>query len=228
MSVTLSFMADIDPEMHRHLEHVVDGLVNATGGAVHRHELRDIVYSSYEQLAENAKVTTFLPVLTGRYALMQVRAQGILSGDIAKDHPEVLTLDQRNAGRSQAAAALIRFYAPGRFLVNSAGIEPAPEVSPLVVDELRDAGVELTDFPKRISRELVEASDHVLVFGELTSDLPDAARVPVRRWDVADPYDADRDAVIAILQQVDEAVREFLMSVDPDHELHPAVTQQLS
>lgn len=221
-------MADIDPEMDRHLEHVVDGLVNATGGAVHRHELRDIVHASYEQLAENAKVTTFLPVLTGRYALMQVRAKGILSGDILKDHPEVLTLDQRNAGRSQAAAALIRFYAPGRFLVNSAGIEPAHEVSPLVVDELRDAGVELTDFPKRISRDLVRASDHVLVFGDLSEDLTGEASAPVRHWNVADPYGADRAAVIAILQQVDDAVREFLVSVDPDHELHPAVTQQLA
>ncbi len=219
-------MTQIDPPMDAHLEHVVDGLVNSTHGAVRRHELREIVHECYAELAANAKVTTFLPVLTGRYALQQVRALQQSRGDITKDLPEVLMIDQHNAGRSQTAAALARFYAPGRLSVNSAGVVPATGVNPIVVDELREVGVELTDFPKRVTPEMVAAADHILVLGHLSENVLAGASGQVLEVDVADPRDSDQAQVVDILRDVDHAVRELLTQIDPQHHLHPAVTDQ--
>lgn len=219
-------MSQIDTQMDAHLEHVVDGLVNSTHGAVRRHELREIVHAAYDELAGNATVTTFLPVLTGRLAQQQVRALMVSRGDIVKDLPEVLMLDEHDAGRSQTAAALARFYAPGRVAVTSAGVSPAGAVNPLVVDELREVGVALTDFPKRVSTPMVQAADHVLVLGALSEDATNGATGQVVTIDIADPQDADQAEVIAILRQIDHAVRDLLTDIDPDHELHPAVTDQ--
>ena len=194
-------MTQIDPPMDAHLEHVVDGLVNSTHGAVRRHELREIVHECYAELAANAKVTTFLPVLTGRYALQQVRALQQARGDITKDLPEVLMIDEHNAGRSQTAAALARFYAPGRLSVNSAGVVPASGVNEVVVDELLEVGVALTDFPKRVTSAMVTAADHILVLGALSAPVTDAAGGQVVTVDIADPAGADQAEVIAILQR---------------------------
>lgn len=215
-------MTTPSPEMAKHLEYVVDGLVNQTGGLLHRGQLRETVYACYDQLAEHATVTTFLPVLTGRFALAQVRAQQILSGDLLKEQPEVLIIDEHNAARSQTAAALIRFYAPGRYQVISAGVHPSGGVDQGVVDLLDTVGVRLTDFPKPFTPELLGAADHIIVIGHEPLDLP-AAVVGEVRWDISDPQGADAAETRAILTSIDADVRKFLRGVDPEHELHAPV-----
>jgi arsenate reductase (thioredoxin) len=216
-------MTALEPPMSAHLEHVVDGLVNATGGAIPRHELREVVFDCYDRLAEHATVTSFLPVLTGRYAMMQVRAMGIVEGDILKSKPEILVVDEHNSARSQTAAALIRFYAPGHFRVDSAGVQPGPTVNPNVVDLLSEVGVRLTDFPKQATPEILLAADHVIAIGEVPVELTDSAGTSPIRWDIPDPADSDRETARAILARIDTRVRGFLRTVEPDHELHPAV-----
>lgn len=216
-------MTDIDPEMTAHLEHVVDGLVNNTGGALPRHELREVVFDCYERLAQHATVTTFLPVLTSRYAMMRVRSMGILTGDLLKSKPEVLVLDEHNAARSQAATALIRFYAPGRYRVDSAGIHPDQAVNEVVIGMLADVGVGLTDFPKQVTPEILLAADYVIAIGEVTMDPGVRLSAPVVQWGIPDPAHSDRGEARAILAQIDANVRVFLKTVDPDHRLHPAL-----
>ena len=104
------------------LRSVVDGLVNHTGAAIPRERLATIVDELYDQMAATASVKTYLPVLVGRAALTQVRAEQIQAGEILKTQPEVLIVCQDNIGRSQAAAALFRYYAPGLVYVVSAGV----------------------------------------------------------------------------------------------------------
>lgn len=216
-------MTDLDPDMEAHLEHVVDGLVNQTGAAIPRHELRAVVFQCYSRLADHATVRTFLPVLTGRYALMQVRAMGILSGDIDKKRLEVLVLDEHNSARSQTATALIRFYAPGRFRVDSAGVVPGEAVNPLVVELLGNAGIRLTDFPKLATREMVAAADLVIAIGEVPLEFADSGGVVATLWDIPEPAGSDRSGVALMLAQTDRLVRGFLRTCDPDHDLHPPV-----
>ena len=216
-------MTNPDPEMSAHLEHVVDGLVNHTGGNIHRSELRTVVFDCYAQLAAEATVTTFLPVLTGRFAMMQVRAMGIVSGDVDKDVPEILVLDEHNAGRSQTAAALFRYYAPGRFQVDSAGVQPSRAINPLLPDLLGDVGIGLTDFPKPVTPQILQAADYVIELGPVPMGITGTIAAPVINWDIPDPADADREEVRAILAQVDTHVREFLQELQPDHKLRPPV-----
>lgn len=212
-------MTELSPETSAQLERVIDGLVAHTGGTIHRHDLRAVVHDCYDQLAAHATITNFLPILTERFALVQLRAQGILSGEVSKDVPEVLVLDEHNAARSQTAAALIRFYAPGRFHVTSAGVTPDGPISPAVTELLGEVGLGLTDFPKPATDELIAAADVLIAIGDVPLDLS-VAPGQVIHWDVPVAEIEDRQGQRENLEKTDASVREFLRTVDPDHALH--------
>jgi len=56
----------------------------------------------------------------------------------------VLFVCVHNSGRSQMAEAFLRNFAGDSFEVESAGLEPAPEVNPLVVEAMAELGVDLS------------------------------------------------------------------------------------
>jgi protein-tyrosine-phosphatase len=215
--------AVIDAEMNTHLEAVVDQLVNVTGASIRRHELRALVDDCYRTVAKNARVTTFLPLLTERYALARLRHRRVAAGAVPKEIPEILVIDRHNSARSQSAAALLRFYAPGRFEVTSAGVEPGEQVDFRVVGMLRDRGVELTDFPKPLTGDAMAAADHVIVINHNPLPIPDAPAAVVARWDVTDPRDMDDSRLCEQLADIDVKVRAVLAEIDPEHTLHDPV-----
>jgi len=59
------------------------------------------------------------------------------------DKPSVLFICQHNSGRSQVAEAYLREMAGGALRVESAGLEPAEEVNPLVVKVMQEDGFDL-------------------------------------------------------------------------------------
>ena len=204
------------------LEAVVDGLVARTGGAVRRHELRAMVLAAYEELAADAKVTTFLPVLAGRLALRQVTQQGLADPSVLEEMPTIVVVGQSNAGRSQSAAALLRFYAPGRFEVESAGIEPAGTVEPMLVEMMGEVGAELTDPPQGVTSELIAAATHVVAIGDPAPEIG-VGSADAHVWVVSEPPMDSATAVLEMLRQIESHVRSFLVSVDPGHELHDSL-----
>lgn len=219
----MSEPTDVDPHTASQLESVVDGLVAHTDGAVHRNVLRAMVLTNYADLAANAKVTTFLPVLAGNMALSQMEQSGGVegaAGDLGL--PFVLVLDEHNSTRSQAAAALIKFYAPGRFRVSSAGLKPNPVLNPNLSAALGEVGLELTDAPRQADADEIAAADYVIAIGADGIDWDDPAP-NTTRWPIPDPSPDDAASVSAVLAKVDASVRAFLREVDPDHELHAPV-----
>ncbi len=202
------------------LENVVDGLVAHTEGQIHRHDLRELLLAQYAELAATAKVTTFLPVLAGTRTLQQIEDDPDRLESMRSELPRVLVLDEHNSTRSQAACALLRFYAPGRLRVKSAGLKPDVAVNPAVPAALGEVGWELTDAPRQVTAEQIERADYVIAIGTDGIDWDDPADNTVR-WQIPDAHDADGVGVEQILGMVDEHVREFLRTIDPSHKLHP-------
>lgn len=60
------------------------------------------------------------------------------------DKLKVLFICTQNSGRSQMAEAFLRNFAEDSFEVESAGLEPAAEVNPLVVEAMREVGIDLS------------------------------------------------------------------------------------
>jgi hypothetical protein len=206
-----------DPQIEVQLRNVVDGLVNHTQGAIPRSELAALVDELYDQKAAHATIQTFLPVLVGRQALEQVSARLSQAQADLRKCPEVLIVCQENAGRSQAAAALFRHYAPGLLFIESAGLTPADRVNPAVVDSLAAHGVHLIDETKSLRPDMLERAEHVIVIGE--------ADLSGTRWSLPALDGASPAEVSAVLIDIDLRVREALAKWFPDLELGEPVMQ---
>lgn len=145
------------------------------------------VVDSYRLLAERARIDSFLPSLTTRFATDRLTALATAEGLILRGTPEVLFVCVQNAGRSQMAAAILRHLAGDRVHVRTAGSNPAPTVHRTIAQVLDEIGVPLAaEFPKPLTDEVVMAADVVVTMG-----CGDACPIyPGRRymdWEIADP-----------------------------------------
>jgi len=127
-----------------------------------------------------------------------------------QDVPQVLFVCVHNAGRSKMAAALLDHHAAGRVRVRSAGSDPADRVNTVVVEVMREIGLDVAgELPKRLATEDVTVSDVVVTMG-----CGDACPVlPGKRyedWTLSDPAGRGPEEVRAIRDEIDRRVRGLL------------------
>lgn len=125
------------------------------------------------------------------------------------ERPVVLVACRQNAGRSQAAAALLRHYSADRITVLSGGSTPADEVHPQVRAVLAERGLEPEGRPKRFDAEMVQAADVVVTMGcgEECPYYPGRTYVD---WEVPDPHGLPLDDVRAIVDDIDHRVQSLV------------------
>jgi arsenate reductase len=126
------------------------------------------------------------------------------------DVREVLFVCVHNAGRSQAAAALLDHHAGGRVRVRSAGSAPGDEINPAIVAVLAERNLDITkESPKPLTDEGVRAADVVITMG-----CGDACPVyPGKRyldWDLDDPAGKRIDEVRPIVDEIERRVQALL------------------
>lgn len=202
------------------LSSVVNDLVNHTDGAIPRDRLEQLVDRTYDQMQAEARVQTYLPVLVARKALEQARLElAEATGELA-EAPEVLIVCQDNSGRSQAAAALFRHYAPGKVLVVSAGVTPASHVQEEVLNTLAGHGLLLTDRPSHFTPEMVAAADHVIVIGEVNQEFVLNDSQDLHQWT---DIPATFEQFEPVLVQIDDRVRSLLGQWYPQLDLPDSV-----
>ncbi|MCT2582777.1 arsenate reductase ArsC [Actinophytocola gossypii] len=126
------------------------------------------------------------------------------------ERPSVLFVCVHNAGRSQMAAAFLTHLSQGRVEVRSAGSAPADAVNPVVVDAMREVGIDIgAEVPKVLSTDAVVASDVVITMG-----CGDACPIfPGKRyldWALDDPAGQGLDAVRLVRDDIERRVRGLL------------------
>ena len=128
------------------------------------------------------------------------------------ERPVVLVACRQNAGRSQAAAALLRHYAGDRVEVLSGGSEPADSVHPEVRAVLAERGLHVEDRPKRFDATMVQAADVVVTMGcgEACPYYPGRTYLD---WEVEDPQGQPLEQVRSIVDDIDARVRALLESL---------------
>ncbi len=102
----------------------------------------------------------------------------------------VLVICRHNSGRSQIAEAYLRKFGGDRIHVESAGFEPAKEVNPLVVEVMKEEGIDLSGKKPQSVFELYKQGrlfDHVItVCSDSESDCPIFPGI-TRRWHLPFP-----------------------------------------
>jgi protein-tyrosine-phosphatase len=168
------------------------------------------LYSSYDQFADRASVSNFLPLLAERFALQRLNALARVEGKISDGKPTVLFLCTHNAGRSQMALGYFTHLAGERAVAWSGGSEPGTEINPAAITAMREVGIDITgEFPKPWTDEIVRAADVVVTMG-----CGDACPIfPGKRyenWELTDPAGQSLDAVRPIRDEIEQRVRGLL------------------
>lgn len=171
------------------------------------------VRESYALLAEQARITRYLPSLTSRFATDRLTALAKADSPEFDHIPEVLFVCVHNAGRSQLAAAILRHLAGHRVNVRTAGSAPANAVRSIVVTALDEIGVPIgAEYPKPLTDEVVRAADVVITMG-----CGDACPVyPGRRyldWNLPDPVGLPLAQVREIRDDIEARIRGLLASL---------------
>jgi arsenate reductase (thioredoxin) len=121
----------------------------------------------------------------------------------------VLFVCTQNAGRSQMAQAFFEQHAPADVRAESAGAEPAEAVHPVVVDAMREVGIDLGDRrPKRLTVEMQLHADWAITLA-CGAKCPYVPSV-VEDWDVADPAARPIEEVRRIRDDIESRVKDLV------------------
>jgi arsenate reductase len=101
-------------------------------------------------------------------------------------NPKVLFICVHNTGRSQIAEAYLKKFAGDKYEVESAGLEPGNQINPLVVDVMKEEGIDISNNSIQSVFELFKTGnlyDHVITVCDSASE----AKCPVfagitKRW----------------------------------------------
>jgi len=135
---------------------------------------------------------------------------------VIPERPTVLVACRKNAGRSQAAAAILRDLAGDRVVVLSGGSEPADAVHPEVREVLAERGLDVDDVPKAFDEAMVKSADVVVTMG-CGEECPYFPGKLYLDWEVEDPHGRPPEEVRGIVADIDVRVRGLLerLNIEP-------------
>ena len=166
--------------------------------------------SSFDQFADRATVTKFLPLLAERFARQRLHALARIEGHHADGKPVVLFLCTHNAGRSQMALGFFEALAGDKAIAWSGGSEPGDEVNPVAVQAMAERNIDISrEFPKPWTDETVRAADVVITMG-CGDACPVFPGTRYENWDIDDPNEANLGDVRRIRDKIERRVRKLI------------------
>jgi protein-tyrosine-phosphatase len=172
--------------------------------------------TSYDQFADRARFTHFLPLMAERFARQRLRALAKVEGRIAGGVPVVLFLCVHNAGRSQMALGWFNHLAGDRAVAWSGGSEPGIEINPAAIEAMAEVGIDITgEFPKPWTEEIVQAADVVVTMG-CGDACPLYPGTRYEDWELDDPAGLDVAAVRPVRDEIRARVEALLSQIGVD------------
>jgi len=142
-------------------------LADKFAGLYGKETIERFLASSFDQFADHAKVTKFLPLLAERFAHQRLTALARIEGLHDDGKPVVLFLCTHNAGRSQMALGFFQALTGDNAVAWSGGSEPGIEVNPAAIAAMAERGIDISgEFPKPWTDETVRAADVVVTTGD--------------------------------------------------------------
>jgi arsenate reductase len=113
-----------------------------------------------------------------------------------------------NAGRSQMAEAFFNHIVKGKAKAISAGTQPSEKVNPIVVEAMRDVGVDISGHkPKMLTSEMLGNASRVITMGCSVEKACPASFVPTEDWELEDPEGKPIEQVRQIRDEIRARVK---------------------
>ena len=128
----------------------------------------------------------------------------------------ILFVCVHNSGRSQIAEAFFNKLAGGEVQALSAGTQPAGEVNPVVVEAMREAGINISgNKPKMLTLDMVKKADRMITMGcgaEAGAVCP-ASIIETEDWALEDPIGKSLEQVRKIRDEIKEKVSKLVKEI---------------
>ena len=130
---------------------------------------------------------------------------------------KILFVCVENAGRSQMAEGFFRKYAHN-YEVTSAGTNPKSQLNPVVVETMREIGIDITNQkPKLLSNEMIEDSVRTVNMGCMDKETcPSLFVKDVLDWNIDDPKGKTKEEVRKIRDKIKSEVLELIKKLEDD------------
>jgi arsenate reductase len=125
---------------------------------------------------------------------------------------KVLFVCVENAGRSQMAEAFANKYGEGRFTFSSAGNKPAERVNPVVVEAMKEKGIDISmNKPNQLTAQMAMDVDLIVTMGCGSKDIcPGPFFKPTLDWALEDPKGKPIEKVREIRDDIERRVQELM------------------
>jgi arsenate reductase (thioredoxin) len=117
-----------------------------------------------------------------------------------------------NAGRSQMAEAFVNHYGKGKLVVSSAGNKPADNVNPVVVEVMKEKGIDISmNKPKLLTFQLAQDADLIVTMGCNDQGIcPGPFFKPTVDWNLEDPKGKPIEKVREIRDEIERSVQKLI------------------
>jgi arsenate reductase (thioredoxin) len=128
----------------------------------------------------------------------------------------VLFICIENAGRSQIAEGFFRIYSPHGYHSVSAGTKPASSVNPLVIQVMKEVGIDIgIQRPKILTEDMMKQSSIRVNMGCVEKEsCPTLVIHNVLDWNIEDPKDKPIEKAREIRDIIEERVRELVSNLN--------------
>ncbi|MEZ5185030.1 MAG: arsenate reductase ArsC [Candidatus Nanopelagicales bacterium] len=190
-------------------------------GIFSKETLERFLHHSYEEFADRASVSQWLPLMAERFAVQRLTALARVEGRSSDTRPVVLFLCVHNAGRSQMALGFFEQLAGDRAIAWSGGSEPASTINPAAIEAMSERGIDISrEFPKPWTDEVVQAANVVVTMG-CGDSCPIFPGTRYEDWQVSDPAGMSVAEVRVVRDDIERRVRTLLEQILPAQaELH--------
>jgi arsenate reductase (thioredoxin) len=127
----------------------------------------------------------------------------------------VLFVCVENAGRSQMAEAFFRKYAPSEYEATSAGTHHTSQINPLVVQIMKDVGIDITNQkPKEMTEDMIRNATKIVNMGCMDKNFCPTLFIPkVSDWGIADPKGKPIEKVKEIRDEIERSIKEIVEQI---------------
>ncbi|MFX0163527.1 MAG: arsenate reductase ArsC [Candidatus Hodarchaeota archaeon] len=128
----------------------------------------------------------------------------------------ILFICVENAGRSQMAEAFANHYGKGKLVASSAGTEPANKVNPLVVEAMKEKGIDISkNKPKLLDKKMSEEANTVITMGCCVDEsCPSPLFKKSINWELEDPKYKQLEKIRQIRDEIEKKVLNLVSEVD--------------
>jgi arsenate reductase (thioredoxin) len=201
----------IDPATQHHIDEMVNTLCEEFGERVERVRIEELMADSIRQLAGEARVEEFLPVLAYRFTRERLTSLGRTPGT----GWDVVFVSLSGGGRGQIAAALTSALSEGKVTPHAAGTSRHGVLDRKVEMVIRELGLDTSEvFVRPVSNDILRSADVVVTLGHSVGRVEIPEGVKHQDWRVGDPTGATLEEVRRVRDDLERRVRALLAELE--------------